>query len=156
MTRARMASALYLARELSLPSNSRIWQCLRVLDIWHAARMGAAPLVPAAGEGDTETQSLSRVLTGENCSIGALSDEDTSPYFNNLVRLSLIVALLLERIYGPSGLRFTSNGAMLEVRNKLDAWRDGLPSELVANDRWATREAGESVLPRLPNVTDSR
>lgn len=144
VVRTRLASALFLARELALPTNGRVWRCLRVLDIWHAARIGAAPLVSAAEDGGgSDAVEPGQGLSGEPAATLDSSAEETSPYFDNLVNLSLIVALLLERVYGPSGLRFTSSAAMLEVRDKLGAWRDGLPSELVAGDRWAAREAGE-------------
>lgn len=76
-----------------------------------------------------------------------------SSFFAHLFSLSIITGRLLELMYGPNGVRYTSSAVILGIRDALDGWREGLPRELVAKNRWATREAGEldrSLLVVLP------
>jgi len=126
VVRARLAAAVRHAQDLGLDrstdaSEARIWHCARIIDIWHAAKMGMAPLVHVA----------------------ALPPAPRDDFVAQLTGLSLLLGRMLALMYGHEGVRKSTNEELLDLRDALDAWREGLPEKFRPNGRWSSRETGK-------------
>ncbi|WVQ94141.1 hypothetical protein IAU59_001219 [Kwoniella sp. CBS 9459] len=138
VARNRLAAAIRMAQDLSMDrpdpdsdhagDDLRIWQCAIVIDQWNATRTGARPIIPYSTL--TELDSVTDSRNSEN------------PFFTNLVSLSLILAQLLARVYGPDGVKKTKNEELNGIRDKLKKWKEDLGSSLKFNGIWSGLPAG--------------
>lgn len=130
VVRARLSAAIRHARDLGMDRaptgpDARIWRCARILDIWHASKAGAYPLVPVT--------TLPQRAPGDD-------------FHAQLTNLSFIHGRVLALIYGPDGLHNADSREILRTRDALAAWKEGLPHNLQASGVWSGFEAGVSAI----------
>ncbi|WVF66525.1 hypothetical protein IAT40_001265 [Kwoniella sp. CBS 6097] len=140
VARNRLAAAIRMAQDLFMDrpdldgeharEDLRIWQCAVVIDQWNATRTGARPIIPFSTLNNT-----SNILSAASSSV-------ENPFFTNLVSLSLILAELLAKVYGPDGVKKTKNEGVNVIRDKLKTWKEILSSSLKFNGIWSGLPAG--------------
>ncbi|OCF34902.1 hypothetical protein I316_03449 [Kwoniella heveanensis BCC8398] len=135
VARNRLAAAIRMAQDLLMDrgdsetqvgrDDMRIWQCAVVIDQWNATRTGARPIIPFS------------TMNNTNGSLPAVLSSVENPFFTNLTSLSMLLAELLAKVYGPDGVKKTKNEEVNAIRDKLKIWKENLSSSLKFNGIWS-------------------
>ncbi len=103
----------------------------------NAARTGMRPIIPT-----------SRVVTDSQIASAKVPkrtyEPDVNEYFVSLVSLSEILGRILGAIYGPEGVKNTSDEEILRIAEDLKTWKRELPSRLKVTGAWSSLPAGRS------------
>ncbi|WVQ84270.1 hypothetical protein IAT38_006422 [Cryptococcus sp. DSM 104549] len=137
--RARLSAAIRMAQDLSMDNpipdtligeaDARIWQCAITIDQWNAARTGARPIIPNA------------LLSPSTPSSSRPRDPDME-FFQQLFSLSLILSRILGKVYGPEGVKRTTNADLHGIRDDLLKWKEELSGKLKFSGVWSSLPAG--------------
>lgn len=63
--------------------------------------------------------------------------------FDAFYDLSVLLHRLLQLMYGPSGIKNTTDASLLSLASELGAWRGALPSSLAWSGTQSSLAAGE-------------
>ncbi|ODN73332.1 hypothetical protein, variant [Cryptococcus amylolentus CBS 6039] len=135
--RARLAAAIRMCQDLSMDrvdplsltarADKRIWQCALVIDQLNATRTGSRPIV------------ASSTFKSE---INSISSEENNQFFEQLFTLCAILSRILDKVYGPDGVKRTKDEELIDIRDDLKKWKDSLPPASKFSGAWSSLPAG--------------